>query len=435
MEADTMLFENNIAFLILKVLFSFLGTIAMMLSTANFRLFRRNATNIVIFGSFSLYAILSTYAIIYFFGYKCFLRVFIVTISCPAVFLLHNISDEPFPRLVFTRATHILVSLYIAASITLLNAALHGTELSDILLRLLAYLLVILLDYRFVRRIYLDMVSTIRNGWGILSLIPCAFIILAVVIAFYPEHYTKRPASVILIYLLGAVIVIIYSAICAYLWLQYHQTASEQNREILDLQVQNIREKAAYIESLAEQAKIIRHDTRHMLTTIASLAENGNTQAILDYVNTTAAPCDIPVSAHYCNDPILDATLSSYLGQAKVMGISLETSLSIPDTLPVDSAELSICFANALINAIKANEKLPDKEKKIIVKCIHKPKLMFEIMNPYRGKITFDKNNIPNSSEINLKISTRSIVAFCQKHDAVFSFTAENGWFKVMVAL
>lgn len=430
-----MLFENNISFLVLKVLISFLGTIAMMLSTTDFRFIKRKLKNIVILGIYTFYVILSTYAIIYFLDYEHFLRVFIVTISCPAVFLLHNISDDPLPRLVFTRATHILFSLYITATVTLLNTALHGTELSDILLRLLAYLLVILLDYRFVRRIYYDIISTIRTGWGILSLIPCAFIILAVTIAFYPEHYTKNPAGIVLIYLLGVVIVIIYSAICGYLWLQYHQTASDQNREILELQVQNIREKTAHIERLAEQAKIIRHDMRHMLTTIASLAESGNAQAILDFVNTTAAPCDVPVPAHYCYDPILDATLSSYLEQAKVMGISLETSLSIPDTLPIDSAELSLCFANALMNAIKLNKMLPQNDRKIIVKCIHKPKLMFEIMNPYKGIITFDKDNIPNSSEINLKISTQSIMAFCQRHDAFYSFTVENGWFKVMVAL
>ncbi len=430
-----MLFENNIIFLVLKVLVTFLGTIAMMLSTTDYSLAKRKLISTAILGGFSFYAILSTYAIIYFLDYEHFLRLFIITISCPAVFLLHNISDEPLPRLVFVRATHILLSLYIAATITLLNTALHGTELSDILLRLLAYLLVVLLDCHFVRHIYLDIIRTIPTGWGILSLIPCALIILGVTIAFYPEHYTKRPASVVLIYLLGVVIVIIYSTICGYLWLQYHQTASEQNRKILELQVQNIQEKTAYIESLAEQAKIIRHDMRHMLTTIASLAESGNAQAILDYVNTTAAPCEVPPPAHYCNDPILNAVFSSYLGQAKLMGISLETSLSIPDTLPIDSAELGICFANALMNAIKANEKLPNNEKRLIVKCIHKPKLMFEIMNPYRGKITFDKNNIPSSSEISLKISTRSIMAFCQRHNAVFSFTADNGWFKVMVAL
>lgn len=29
----------------------------------------------------------------------------------------------------------------------------------------------------------------------------------------------------------------------------------------------------------------------------------------------------------------------------------------------------------------------------------------------------------------------RSIVAFCEKYDAFYTFTSEDGWFKVMVTL
>ena len=148
-----MLFEENIAFLILKVLITCAGTFGMMRSTVKFRFVKEKPASIVIFGIYSLYIMLSTYAIIYFFDYEHFLWVFILTISCPAVLLLHDISDEPFPQLVFIRATHILASLYIAATITLINTALHGTALSDILMRLLIYLLVILLDFHFVRRV------------------------------------------------------------------------------------------------------------------------------------------------------------------------------------------------------------------------------------------------------------------------------------------
>ena len=120
-----------------------------------------------------------------FFSYQHLLRVFLLTISCPAILLLHNMSDEPFPRLVFIRATHILVSLYIAGTITLINTALHGTELSDILMRLLAYLLVILFDFHFIPPHLSGFYHRDQEGWGILSLIPCALILLlAVALAF-----------------------------------------------------------------------------------------------------------------------------------------------------------------------------------------------------------------------------------------------------------
>ena len=99
MEADTMLFEENIIFLILKVMITFTGTLGMMGSTTKFRYVKEKPISIIIFASYFIYVIISSYAIICFFSYQHLLRVFLLTISCPAILLLHNMSDEPFPRL------------------------------------------------------------------------------------------------------------------------------------------------------------------------------------------------------------------------------------------------------------------------------------------------------------------------------------------------
>ena len=431
-----MLFEDNLTFLVLKVLIIFAGTITMMVSTTSFKMIQKKTVCVAVILGYAVFVVLSTFLIIYYFGYEQFLRVFILTISCPAVLLLRNISDEPFAKLVFTGATHILASLYIAATVTLINTALHGNELSDILLRLLSYLLAVLFDFYFVRHIWLDSVSMIKKGWGVLSLIPCAFIVLSVTAALYPEHYTKRPLSVITLYLLGAVIIAVYFSIGRYLSMQYGRLRSEQNNEILELQLENIRRENADMEALEKQTKILRHDLRHILSTVAALAESGDTQAILDFVENTAELSeDVPKPRPYCNDPILDATLSGYLASAREAGIALETSLSIPDVLPVDASELAVCFANMLENAIHACVKLPEGERKMSVRCIHSPKLMFEVTYPCQGKIPLDKKGLPKPPDGDLNSGFRSIASFCERHDAVYSFTAENNRFRIMVAL
>ncbi len=426
-----MLFENNLPFLVLKVLITFVGTIAMMASTTHVRIMRRKAISIAVLVGYAVYVVLSTLLILYYFDYEHFLRVFIFTISCPTILLLHRISGEPFAKLIFMQATHILASLYIAATVTLLNTALHGNELSDILLRLLFYLLAVLFDFRLMRQIRLHFVGIMQKGWGLLSLISCAFIVLSVTIALYPEHYTKRPVSIVMIYLLGAVIIAVYFSIGSYLSMQYGRLQSEQNREILELQLESIRRENAELEALEKQTKIMRHDLRHTLSTVATLAESGDTKAILDFVENTAALSeDMPKPHRYCSDPILDATLSGYFASAREAGIALETSLSIPDVLPVDASELSVCFANMLENAIHACMKLTERERKISVRCIHTPKLMFEVTYPFQGEMPLDKKGNPQ-----LTGSFRSIAAFCERHDAVYSFTAENNRFRIMVAL
>lgn len=430
-----MLFEDNILFLVLKVLITFSGTLGMIISTTAFRFSGKKHITLLLMGSFFLYVILSTYAIIYYFDYAYFLRVFLLTISVPTVVLLCLLSDGPFTQIVFTHTTHILLSLYIAATVTLLNNALNGNELSDLLLRILIYLVVILIDFHFVRRAYLDFVNTLPNGWGLLSLIPCALILLAVTLAFYPEHYTRSISGTALVYLLAIVILVVYIAIGSYLSLQHQRLSIQQNRKILEEQVANIKKEQEHLKLLTEQTRIIRHDTRHILSTIASLAESNDMPAILSFIEHMDKVPDIPVPCHYCSNPVLDAAVSTQIKVAAQYGITFDTSISVPETLPFDSSEFALCFACALKALVKYCQTLPEPERHIQIRCISNPGLMFEIQCPCRGGIRFDRHGLPLKTKQGVSFQLRPVLAFCEKHNAYFAFTAEHGHLQITVAL
>lgn len=428
-----MLFEDNFPYMLFKVVLTVMCTLGMMCSTTKLKYKLRKI--IFILSVYLFYVLISSAIIIYLWNFEFFTRIFVLTISFPAIFMIYKLAKAHPALAVFNHATQILFSLYVTATITLINTALHGSELSDCLLRLTAYLLIILLEVAFIRQPFLHLTAIARKGWGILSLIPCSLIILAVAIASYPAHFTVNPSGVLLIYLLGAVIVIIYFAVFQYLFMQYRFQMANHNQELLELQVQSLKEKASETAAVAEKARIDIHDTRHRFQTIASLVETGEPQAVLDYINNSISQFQLQTPTHYCSDPILNATLSSYLEKAATENIVLETRFSIPDTLPVDPAELSIVFANALENAITACHSLPYEERKIICKCIHKPKLMLEVSNPYNGTVAFSQDGLPLSDEEGHGIGTRSIMAFCKKNDAFYHFTAEDGWFTLKIVM
>ena len=173
-----MLFEDNIIFLILKILITYAGTMAMMFSTTSFKFVRKKSINTAMIVLCAVFSVLSTSYVLVFMGWEQLLKGFIFTISIPAVLSLYAVSDEPFARLTFSHATHILFSLYIALTATLINTALHGTMLSDILLRIGFYIPVVLFDFYVLRRIWFNFLRIVRKGWGILVLIPSAFIIM-----------------------------------------------------------------------------------------------------------------------------------------------------------------------------------------------------------------------------------------------------------------
>lgn len=428
-----MIFDNNMAYQTYRVLVSIFGTLGMIISLTPMK--KNHKRNLLILGGYVVYAVVYSSLSLRFLGFLSFLRSAVFTVSLPGVLAIYMMADTSVPRHIFKCLSQLLLSLYLIISMTLLNTLLGGTLLSSAILLLFAYVAMIFLESFFLRSFFLTRIEIITKGWGILCLIPSSFLLFVMVLVLYPVHYTQNPSFVLLFYLTGAVILIIYYAVFQYLWTQYQYQMDKQNREILEIQMQGIKKHAEDTKRNAEEVESVWQDTHRMLSGIAVLAREGNAEAILNFIAESSALDLLTPPAHYCSDPILNATLTAYLNKAENSGITVDLHLAIPETLPVDSAELSICFANALENAIKACEELPENERKIILRCIHKPAFMFEIDNPYKGQITFGRNGLPNSTKTGHGLGTRSIIAFCEKHNAFYDFSTEGGWFKVMITL
>ena len=428
-----MIFDDNMAYQTYRVLVSIFGTLGMIICITPMK--KSVKRNLLVLGGYIVYAVVFSSLSLRFLGFLSFLRSAIFTVSLPGVVAIYMAADTSISKHIFKCLSQLLLSLYLIISMTLLNTLWGGTLRSSAILLLFSYAAMILLKFFFLRSYFLDRIEIITKGWGILALIPSSFLLLVMVLILYPTHYTQNPSFAILFYLSGAVILIIYYAVFQYLQTQYQYQMDEQNREIWEIQMQGIKKHAEDTKRNAEEVKRIWQETHQMLSGIAALAKEGNAEAILSFVAASSALNPLTAPAHYCSDPILNATLTAYLGKAENSGITVRLQLAIPEMLPVDSAELSICFANALENAIKACEELPKNERKIIIRCIHKPAFMFEIENPYKGRITFGRNGLPNSTQSGHGIGTRSIMAFCEKHNAFYDFSAEGGWFKVMITL
>ncbi len=428
-----MLFEDDIPYVTLKILLIVMATLGMMCSTTKFKYEAKRILPILFV--YLCYVAASSAAVIVLFGYTVLLRIFLLTISAPAIYLTFRLAEEQPSKAVFNYATQILLSMYVSASITLINTKIHGSELTDFLLRLAVYCVIIFLEYRFLRRPFLELSSIVQSGWLILAAIPCSLMVLSVALGSYPIRYTENPTGVIFIYLLGIVIIILYFSIFQYLFMQSRFQTARQNLKLMKFQIENLKGKMEHDAMAAEQSRIDKHDTRHKFQTAAYLLESGKISEALDYINRSVNQVQPESSVTYCKDVLLNATLSSYFGQAKKAGILLETHLSFPDTLPVDSGEFSVVIANALENAIKSCCLFPEEQRVIICKCIYKPTLMLEISNPCKDDIVFSKEGIPLSKEQEHGIGTRSIMAFCKKYGALCFFSSEGGWFTLKITL
>ena len=151
-----------------------------------------------------------------------------------------------------------------------------------------------------------------------------------------------------------------------------------------------------------ETMQIERQDIRHQLQTMASMAQREDCAALLDYIGSAQEKLTAVEPKHYCNNPALDAVLVNAAVQVEQMNISMEIKIGLPS---------------------------------IICKSVTHPRFMIEISNPYVGDVVFGQQGIPVTDKPGHGIGTRSIVAFAEKHNALYRFWAENGWFKLQIAM
>ena len=327
------------------------------------------------------------------------------------------------------------MSMWVQLSTGLIDYALDGGGAVTLLLRLVSYPLLEYAVWRWLRRPFLEIGSSFRRGWTLFAALTGTCYVILALVSVYPTMIFQRPEDIPMAVALLVLVALTYTTIFIVLRQQNELSRVRERQRILEAQAGMMERRAFEVRRSEEKLAIERHNLRHRLQSVAALVQQGDGAAALEYIGASQQALDGTSRPRLCQNVVLDALLSSYLEHIRELGIALETRIVIPDTLPVDATELSTVFANALENAVQACEGVPQAERRICCTCVAEPRLMFEIGNTYAGAVTFGPDGLPLSERPGHGLGTRSIMAFAEKHGAVCRFRAENGWFKVQVAL
>lgn len=338
-------------------------------------------------------------------------------------------------RFVFLFCLADTIAIWVQLFSALIDYVAGGGGVVTVSLRLVLFPLMEYAIWRWGRSIFLEMLHTVRRGWVLFASMTGVCYILLSQISIYPTSLMERPEDMPVAFIVLALIALTYTTIFLVLYGQMSAFQAQERQRILETQVLMMERRVFEVQQMEDRLAIERHDLRHRLQTVAALAEQGDSAAVIEYVGTSQALLDETRRQRLCRNAVLDAVLSSYFEYARAQDIVVESRLSIPDELPVDAAELSTVFANALENAVHACGALPREKRRIICTCRPEPRFMFEVVNPYAGTIKFSRDGLPVSGKDGHGIGTRSIMAFAEKHRALCRFRAEKGWFKVQIAL
>lgn len=269
--------------------------------------------------------------------------------------------------------------------------------------------------------------------WGAHSIAPTRFtqIDRKVIIPYlsYMDPLDLPTYFLVLICIVGGFIFI------AYLYRVYYKYLVEKrNKQLLDIQMHVLENQCLLYNEKEMSLRIIRHDFRHTVNVISTLIKDNKNEAALEYLDKLGYRLSDTKINTFCDNPILNATISIYLSRANELEIPCKLDLHIPSTLMIDSRDLSLVLSNALDNAIHACEKVP-VEKRFLSFIFRSStdQIVFEITNPYTGYISLDQKGKPTSLSEHHGFGTKSILNFEEKYNAIIDYDISNEVFKIRV--
>ena len=114
-----------------------------------------------------------------------------------------------------------------------------------------------------------------------------------------------------------------------------------------------------------------RHNMLHHLSVLEHLQQEGEQQRLAEYLKGLTADIHAVAPLQYAAHPVVNAVLSSCLGEAQEEGIRVEAEAAVPEKIGVADSDLCNLLVNMLDNAREACEQMPPDALRRIRVRIH----------------------------------------------------------------
>lgn len=221
--------------------------------------------------------------------------------------------------------------------------------------------------------------------------------------------------------------------------MEYELTTYQIDKQISDEKItclqeertRHLKEQLAIHQANELTIRKYKHDMRHFNRVLAGFIKEKEYDKAIGYLQEIDSMLEQVTTVSFCDNQIVNELLTIYTSRCQKLGFKLRAKAIIPDHFPMEKTELTSLVANALENALEAQEKLPLENRFIQFEITYDgKKLKLFSKNPFSGKIRFNDNKLPVSTrEVQSGIGTSQIHEIAQKYNGVVSFTTEDGMF------
>lgn len=259
-------------------------------------------------------------------------------------------------------------------------------------------------------------------------------VVLLFLLIFYFESMLFEP---FIAFITFSIVLVMFGFLVKFLNVAMSERIAKASEQEIARQLNVQKQELLRINQKMEQGRIYRHDMRHHLSILNGLAEHEKAEDIQTYINSLNARISEVEKESYCDNLVVNAVLSTYIGKAKQEDVRIEAKVNIPKELPIDAFDICTILANALDNAVTACRNSQGERWIYISSVIHENgNFSVDIKNPSDTPVEFGKDGLPisrSSGEHGLGI--KSIDAIVKKYNGILRCTCDDGVFRLSVVL
>ena len=213
------------------------------------------------------------------------------------------------------------------------------------------------------------------------------------------------------------------------------KSKAEQYNELIRMQMNSFQAEMVSTRKSEQRMSILRHDTRHHLSVLRTLIQQGETDKSLEYLNEVSQTYDDTVIKTYCKNEMVNSVLSIYNTRFEEQRIRWDVQVRIGEKLPCSEMMFCAILSNVLENALHAVQELPQKKRLIQLSLSEKSgHLLLMAKNTVRNAPVFN-DGVPVTERSGHGLGARSIVYYVEKLNGQYQFFMENGDFVVRIIL
>ena len=190
----------------------------------------------------------------------------------------------------------------------------------------------------------------------------------------------------------------------------------------------------AQVDAQAKEAELVRqnrHDMRFHYQALMSLAKTGETDKIVDYLNTQSESLETTTTGRFCENETINNVLKVFHQKATAQGIAMEICAAAKPNLSVPSPALVTVVANILENALHGALEAGAEAPQITVSIKHKSgRLVISCENTCSKALSFDE-----MPEYLQGIGVHSVISTAEKFGGNCRFSASGGVFYCIVVM